>query len=476
LVQTRPVGCQSWMQCAALLAGPHEQLTKLVMDELYVPLTAFFLQRSRELGELMSGEDGHEARVAGREAEAMMSCARDMFPRLVKENKVAEQLRSELCSNIRRVLFACRWTQIQCGVGGMAVAVLEQKKENLMRDLNDDELDCGARFCLARGVCNSRNHDLMDLIITHVFPLLKTRIERSDFSRLSTTNRHYLISLLDSLARCSSFTDGNVVLQVCQLVIANFESSAHSPLDVAMQSSFRLLHSLGSAEQAKDVFESVWNGGRSPLFGPLDHFLQVFGISFLGEGQNAFASLLVTACGDIRMKTGAIRVFKSFVSIGGEGWEEPLIEAMIQKSNKTLHLCCAQHLIPTVFQALTVEVAVKRLLQNEKVFRPGNEMLRLAVASHLGNQKRPTLALVVPDASFVLPLLGSGNSWVRRYALETAVALQDPALVFVYLRFLAVESSQSHRSCASGSLCRFWKTKVGALPANSPDSFLAKNL
>ncbi len=476
LVPQNPSGCQSWMQIAALLSGPHEQLTRLVMEKFHASIEAFFALRSHILGNVMSGEDGHEARAAGREAEAMMSCARDMFPRLIKDGKLGEERRAELSSNMRRVLFACRWTQIQCGVGGMAVAVLEKDTARLVCDLNDEELDCGARFCLARGICNSRNHDLMNEIVGSVFPLLKSRLERSDYSRLSTSNRHFLISLLDSMARCATLSDPRTVSQVCRLVIANFETSAHSPLDVAMQSIFRLLQACASSEETKEIFDAVWNGGRSPLFGPLDHFLQIFGISFLGSEQQSFASLLVTACGDIRMKTGAIRVFKSFVHVGGQGWEAPLIDAMVQKTNKTLHLCCAQHLIPTVLQVLTVEVAVKRLLESEHMFRSGNEILRLAVASHLGNQKRPMLALVIPDWTFVLPQLVSGNSWVRRYGLETAVALQEPRLVFHYLRYLSVESSQSHRSCASGSLCRFWKTKIGALPSNSADQFLAKNL
>jgi hypothetical protein len=476
LVARNPSGCQSWMQCGALLAGPHEQLTLLVVEEEHQHISAFFALRSRLLGDSLLGEDGHEGRAAGREAEAMLSCARDLFPRLIKEGRLSDERRSELSDNMRRVLFACQWTQIQCGVGGMAVAVLEQNVDRLVQDLNDDNLDCGARFCLARGVCNSRNHDLMEKVVGTVFPLLKTRLLRSDYSRMSTSNRHFLISLLDSMARCSALSDPPTILQVCRLVISNFESSAHSPLDVAMQSIFRSLKSFASDEQTKDIFDSVWNGGRSPLFGPLDHFLQTFGISFLGAEQGAFAALLVTACGDIRMKTGAIRVFKSFVDVGGQGWEAPLIEAMIQKTNKTLHLCCAQHLIPTVLQVLTVEVAVKRLMENEHMFKPGNEILRLAVASHLGNQKRPMLALVIPDVTFVLPQLVSGNSWVRRYGLETAVALQEPKLIFHYLQYLAVESSQSHRSCASGALCRFWKTKVGSLPENSADNFLSKNL
>lgn len=473
LVKLNPSGSQSWMQCAALLAGPHEQLTQLVFGELVKPIVTFFKVRSHILGEAMVG-DGHGARAAGREAEAMMSCARDLFPRLI--DRLGDD-RATLSLQMRRVLFACRWTQIQCAVGGMAVAVLEQQPANLVRDVHDEELDLGARLCLARGICNSRNHDLMDVIVGSVFPLLKSQLERADVSRLSTTNRHFLISLLDSLARCPTLRDVVVAARVCRLVIANFESSAHSPLDVAMATIFRLCQSFASPAEVKDLFDSVWNEGRSPLFGPLDHFLQIFGLSsFVGAEQGSFASLLVTACGDIRMKTGSIRVFKSFVAVGGQGWEEPLIAAMVQKTNKTLHLACAQHLIPLVLQVLTAEVAVKRLLQHKAMFAEGNEMLRLALASHLGNQKRPLLTLVVPDSSQVLPLLVSSNSWVRRYALETAVALQDPQLVSHYLRFMAVESSQSHRSCASGSLCRFWKTKIGSLPVNSPDNFLAKNL
>ncbi len=472
LAEKPAIGAQAWMQLAALLAGPHEQLTQLACKH-HVLVVRFFLARGPVLAAALSGEDDHAARTAGRETEAMMSCARDYFPKVIALNLLEPQTRAELARVVHALTFACRWTQIQCGVGGMALAVLEQSDASVIATLNDETLDVGARLCLCRGICNSRNHDQMHIIVGHVWPLLQRFLEHADVSKMSTTNRHFLICALDSMARCPPLSDKDVILKVVNLVVVHFESSVHAPLDTAMEASFQLLKKHCDDSAAKTVFNVIWNGGRAPLFGPLDHFLQAFGASLFTESDN-FPELLISACGDVRMKTGASRVFASFVAIGGVGWEKQLRAAMLRSRNKTLHLCVAQHLIPIVFRSLTVEVAVKRLLDG---VGDDNEMLRLAVASHLGNQKRQTLAMVVPDLQLVKNGLVSGNAWLRRYALETAVAMQDGALVSHYIANLAKEHSQSQRSSASGALCRWWKTKAGA--ASNPqecEDRLARNL
>ena len=461
------VGLCAWMQLSSMLASPHPQLTLLLAsDALRSTVLSFFLARGNRLTEQLSGDDDHGARSAGREADAMLGCLRDFAPRLVRsDHALKAPERDALTEMCRKCWQACRWTQIQCSVGAMALAVLEARDEQLELLLVNEQIDLGARLCLCRGICNSRAESL-GLIEHHVWPEVRNLFQQADIGSMSTTNRHFLIAALDSLGRCS-LTNEAMIAEVVQMVVIHFETTVHGPLDTALKALFK---GLSDAKVQESVFALIWDNGRAPMWGPLDHFLRAFGSSCVTQ-ESGFADLLVRASGDIRLKPGAVRVFASFLSVGGSGWEKPLVAA-IESKERMLHLSAVQHLIPVVIRSLDLKDAVERLLSAAGESR----MIRLALASHLSNQKRVALTDVIPAPSLVKDAIVSYNAWIRRYALETAVAMQDGELVNWYITNMAKEFSQSQRSTASGALCRWWKTKAGGQDNKPVEDILAWNL
>jgi hypothetical protein len=469
-LQQNNSGVRGWMQLAALLTAAYKNLWGMVSTTLRPTLFEFFLVRGAFLVQQLDIEDDHQARTVGREVDAMMSCMRDFVPRLLAGDLLDVATRAQLARICHDGLFACRWTQIHCGVGGMALAVLEADDAALIKDLENEQYDVGARLCLCRGICNSRSNN-MKLMEQNVWPFISTCLQ-GDIASMSTTNRHFLISALDSLGRSPNLEDKDLILAVTRLVVVNFDSTVHGPLDYSTKNLYKLMQKNCSSAEIKKIYDSVWNQGRAPVWGPLDHFLRFFDQAFLAEYvDDSFVGQIVRACGDIRMKPGAIRVFNSYLSIGGTGWDQDLRAAMESK-NKTLHLTVAQHLIPAVLKTLeATESVVKKLLGDSESL-----LLRLALASHLNNQKRPLLEHVIPDKQLVRDGLVAYNPWIRRYALETAVAMQEEELVRFYITNMAKEHSQSQRSNASGALCRWWKTKAGSQSVVETEDILASNL
>ena len=456
-------GVRPWMQIASMISGNIENITSFILSQRKFVFEFFTVRCNALLPMLQNNKDDHQARVAGREVEAMMSCIRDLVPLMVREKMLDEETRSSLENQCQACLFSCKWTHIHCSVGGMAFAILEEDDQRLRDVIWNEELDFGARLCLCRGIINSTSKS--KLILESVWPFLKKSFKEQDLSSISTTHGHFLISALDALAKCCETTlkteEGTepFMQDLVLLLINHYETSFHGPLSSGFVCVLKLLSKRGA--DVNGIFQAIWNEGRSIMFAPLEHFIRCCGVQCLSSFSGDFAELIVGACGDVRLKPGAIKVFNAYVAMNGIGWEQQLIKAMLS-SNKTLHLTVAQNLIPASFKELGAEEAVKKLVKEMESSNEDNSLLRLAIASHLNNQKREFLKLVVPSDDLVRSSLTVYNAWIRRYALETAVAMQSPSLVSTYISFLCKEHSQSHRSTASGALCRWWKTKVGA--------------
>lgn len=219
------------------------------------------------------------------------------------------------------------------------------------------------------------------------------------------------------------------------------------------------------------------------MLGPLEQAVRVWGPSVIdmiercggAAGSPPLVKLLMSACGDVRLRPAAVKMFEVVVRAGGSAWAPHLVAAM-SKTNTVLRLVVIEHVIPAVLRASlgALDALCACLNTGAASSEFDVTLLRLVLVARCP----AAVASILPASPelFVRVALLSYSGWLRRYALEAAVALQSAPLVNAHLAWITKEPSQNHRTAASGVLCRWWKGRVGNQQALACETQLAWHL
>ncbi len=393
----------------------------------------------------------------------------------------------------------------------MALAVLLDPHSGYVENfLGNEQHDLGSRLSLCRGVANSCSENVGTLVTRSVWPFLR-RICALNFSKQSTSNRHFALAALEAVARCEPLRacvdcydhseermHDELYFPLTELVAVNYDSPVHSQLESGMRGCCALIRAEGARRK---VVAMLWNDGVSPLLGPLEQVLRVWGPSVLRMVDcSDLAQRLLVSCGDVRVRSAAVRMFEAFVKSGATDWEPHLLAALSKVSdvrvrvlslsaqcarsalfclqeNPALRLVAVELVIPAAIR--TGEEAVKRLCEyvNRDDDKQHPRAFERSIMRFVLVARCPAVApMVLPSRDALQAALLSYSGWLRRYALEAAVAMQDRQSIALYVQWFAKEHSQHHRTAVSGALCRWWKSKPGAVDVHEVERRISWNL